>query len=169
LFTPSMRTRIVAGVRLTAPNGSGVIDLRRCWCEQASRTITTRESRNGSEVLEWRFCRRRLWRSRRRLRARSVSSPSGSHAQNAGVRHCCGVMGDTLNLIARSNAASGCRSDMKKRARSLRSASDRSLDRRCRKLRSRQSALHQRNLRGESKSCARGPDRKPRVPLGVGV
>src|SRR5882757_1756322 len=51
-----MRTRIVAGVRLTAPNGSGVIDLRRCWCEQASRTITTRESRNGSEVLEWRFC-----------------------------------------------------------------------------------------------------------------
>ena len=26
------------------------MDLRRCWCEQASRTITTRESRNGSEV-----------------------------------------------------------------------------------------------------------------------
>jgi pyruvate dehydrogenase (quinone) len=43
--------------------------------------------------------------------------------QSAGVRHCYGVVGDTLNLIARSLERSKIEwvsSDMKKRARSLR-------------------------------------------------
>jgi thiamine pyrophosphate-dependent acetolactate synthase large subunit-like protein len=43
--------------------------------------------------------------------------------QKAGVKHCYGVVGDTLNLIARSlekSESSGCRCDMKKPERSPR-------------------------------------------------
>jgi hypothetical protein len=74
--------------------------------------------------------------------------------QSAGVKHCYGIVGDTLNLIARSLENSEIEwvsvrhEEAGAFARAGGSVGSGSPDGGCRELRSRQSAFHQRDIRG---------------------
>ena len=96
--------------------------------------------------------------------------------QSAGVKHCYGVVGDTLNQIAHSHFAESeiewvAYDATKRPGRSPRRRKRwcRSLHRGRRKLRSRQPAFHQWHIRGQPQPRARHPDRQPNRSRRIGV
>ena len=95
--------------------------------------------------------------------------------ESTGVKHCYGVVGDTLNMIAHSISQSaiewvGVRHEEAGAfAAPGRSLVDRHPHRSRRKLRSRQPAFHQWHRRGEPQSRTRHSDRQPDRSRRIGV
>ena len=95
--------------------------------------------------------------------------------QNAGVKHCYGVVGDTLNRIAGSlekSESSGFPMRHEEAGAFAAQAEALVADRltaSCRELRTRQPAFHQRDIRGQSQPCARHSDRKPDHSRRIGL
>jgi len=94
--------------------------------------------------------------------------------QSAGVRHCYGVVGDTLNLIAGSLERSKIEwvSVRHEEAGAFAAQAEAQVTGHLTAVAgaaSRQPAFHQRDIRGQSKPCAGRADRKPDHPRRAGL